>query len=291
MKRNVIIFGIIMLIPLTTSWAQTPIKSIDSLVVDLWPDYDRASVLVLITGSLPANTPLPATVTLPFPESARLNAIARIDSTDGKMKDDIISSPAPGEISFITPNLRFRLEYYIPYTANNFRRSFNFSWMADLTIYNFGLNLQQPLSAKSLETEPDAVNIVKEQDGFIYHKYPSRTINPGQLNSLQVSYTMTSAQLSAQSLRPKKSGEQTPELPVGSLTGTGTDWAMLTFVIGILLIIAAVIWQIVSRRSSAISHEPIETPNEEISDSKFCQYCGKQVDVGDKYCRKCGDRL
>jgi len=82
--------------------------AIDSLTVELWPDYDRASVLVLLTGALPADTTLPATVTLPIPETAQLHAVARIDSSDGQMKDDISSSSVPDGLSFITPDLRFR---------------------------------------------------------------------------------------------------------------------------------------------------------------------------------------
>ncbi len=94
-----------------TGHTQDKVTVIDSLVIELWPDYDRASVLVLLTGTLPDNTRFPATVTLPFPNTARLNAVARIDSSDGIMKDDISSSTAPGEFTFITPDLRFRLEY------------------------------------------------------------------------------------------------------------------------------------------------------------------------------------
>ena len=94
---------------------QGKVTAIDSLAVELWPDYDRASVLVMLTGTLPADTKLPATVIIPFPQAVNLNAVARIDRSDGRMKDDISYSHVPAEIKFFTPDLSFRLEYYLPY--------------------------------------------------------------------------------------------------------------------------------------------------------------------------------
>jgi hypothetical protein len=81
MKRNSFILLIFfMLMPMTTGFAQKPVSVIDSLDIEIWPDYDRASVLVLLTGTLPRDTQFPASVTLPLPETAQLNAVARIDS-------------------------------------------------------------------------------------------------------------------------------------------------------------------------------------------------------------------
>ncbi|MBW1994611.1 MAG: hypothetical protein JRI77_09195, partial [Deltaproteobacteria bacterium] len=95
MKRIAIFFLLAstLLAPLTGN-PQTDVSNvstIDSLLVELWPDYDKASVLVLLTGALPPDTRLPASVTLPLPKTAQLNAIARIDAGDGMMKDDIVS--------------------------------------------------------------------------------------------------------------------------------------------------------------------------------------------------------
>lgn len=152
-----------------TGHTQGKVTTIDLLTVELWPDYDRASVLVLLTGALPADTTLPATVTLPIPETAQLNAVARIDGSDGKMKDDISSSPAPDGISFITPDLRFRLEYYLPYAVNNNQRTFSFNWLAAISVNKFKLKVQRPLSAILLTTEPVSMNVLSGEDGLTYY--------------------------------------------------------------------------------------------------------------------------
>ena len=164
-KHYFLLFLLIIILP-AAGYAQGQVTAIDTLVVDLWPDYDRTSVLVLLTGKLSADTKLPATVIFPVPETAQLNAVARIDSSDGIMKDDILSGPAPGGFRFTTPDLRFRIEYYLPYAVNNNRRTFNFTWLADLSVNSFQVKVQQPISASSLATEPAAVNVSKGQDGF-----------------------------------------------------------------------------------------------------------------------------
>ena len=66
-------------------------------------------------------------------EKGRDNAIARIDGRDGMMKNDIVSNPGPGTLTFITPDLRFRMEYYFPYTAKDKERSFDYFWLADIS--------------------------------------------------------------------------------------------------------------------------------------------------------------
>ncbi|UCH21286.1 MAG: hypothetical protein JSU83_22770 [Deltaproteobacteria bacterium] len=109
MKRNYLLLLILFaLIFPCMAQSQDKLTAIDSLVIDLWPDYDRNATLVLLTGALPAGTMLPATVTLPFPEKAQLHAVARIDSSDGVMKDDILFSLSPDKLTFTTPDLSFR---------------------------------------------------------------------------------------------------------------------------------------------------------------------------------------
>lgn len=289
MKRNLFFILIfIILCPMATGFAQNTVTSLDALVIDLWPDYDRASVLFLLTGSLPANTKFPASVTLPFPETARLNAIARIDGRDGNMKDDILSSPAPGEISFITPDFRFRLEYYLPYAVDNLRRSFDFDWSADISVDNFQLNIQQPKSASSLTTEPIAENIVTRENGLIFHTFATRTIQAGQPLLVHVNYKMTSAQLSAESRPPQLSDEQTTGSSTESTVGSGINWAI---VIGGLIVFAALAWQVASHRSLVRNRKPSEARVEFQTQTNFCQNCGKPVDEDDKFCGECGSEL
>ena len=293
MKRNSFILLIFfMLMPMAIGFAQNPVSVIDSLDVDIWPDYDRASVLVLLTGTLPGDTQFPVSVTLPLPEVAQLNAVARIDSKDGNMKDDIFSSTdPPGTLTFITSDLRFRVEYYLPYTVVKTQRSFNYTWLADITVNNFQLRVQRPTSASTLNTEPATSNVVRDGDGFDYYIFPARAVPAGQPFPLHVDYEMPTAQLSATSLSPQNTSIQTPAIPATPSTGSGINWALAATVTGGLIIIGALIWQVASRRPSPDTRKPIDSRVERQSRAKFCRNCGEPIDEGDRFCNACGSEL
>jgi hypothetical protein len=293
MKRKpFILLIIIMTMPMAVGFAQNPVSVIDSLGIEIWPDYDKASVLVLMTGTLPDDTQFPASVTLPLPEAAQLNAVARFDRKDGNMIDDIFSSTeTPGTLTFTTPDLRFRVEYYFPYTVNKTQISFDYTWLADLTVNNFQLRVQRPTSAGRLNTKPATASVVRSGDGFDYHSFPVRTVPAGQSFSLQVDYTITTAQLSAASLPSPNANLQPAAFPATPGSGSGINWALAAVVTGGLLVLAALIWQISSRRSPSGIREPVDSGIEKQSRAQFCRNCGEPTDEGDKFCSGCGSEL
>jgi hypothetical protein len=292
-KRNSFILLIFfMLLPMATGFAQNPVSVIDSLDIDFWPDYDRASVLVLLTGTLPGDTRFPASVTLPLPEGAQLNAVARIDSKSGDMKDDIFSSTdSPGTLTFITSDLRFRVEYYLPYTVDKSQRSFDYTWLAAITVNHLQLRVQRPTSASTFNTEPGAANIVRDGAGFDYHIFPARAVPAGQPLTVHVDYKMTTAQLSAISLPRQNTGIQSPATPATPSTRSSINWALAAVVTGGLIIIAALIWQITSRRRASNLRKPVASQVAKQSQEKFCGNCGAPSGKSDNFCSSCGSEL
>jgi hypothetical protein len=292
-KRNSFILLIFfVLMPLAIGFAQNPVSVIDSLDIEIWPDYDRASVLVLLTGTLPGDTRLPASVTLPLPEGAQINAVARIDSKDGSMKDDIFSSNEPPDtLTFVTPDLRFRVEYYLPYTANENQRSFDYTWLAAVSVNNLRLTVQRPLSASTFVTEPATENINRSGDGFDYHIFPARAVPAGQPFALHVDYKMSTAQLSATQMPRSNAGTQTAESAAVPGTNSGFNWALVAIIAGGLLIFGALIWQVASRRPAAGTHKSDDSQVKKQSRAKFCRNCGAAIDKGDRFCTGCGSEL
>ena len=278
--------------PMAIGFAQNPVSVIDSLDIEIWPDYDRASILVLLTGTLPGDTQFPASVTLPLPEGAQLNAVARIDSKDGDMKDDIFSSTdSPGTLTLITPDFRFRVEYYLPYTVDNNQRSFDYTWLAAISVNYLQLRVQRPTSAISLNTVPAAANVVKDGAGFDYYIFPARAVPAGQPFTLHVDYKMTTAQLSATSLSRQNTGIQTPATTPTPSIGSTINWALAAVVAGGLIIIVALIWQITSRRRTSNMSKPVASRVAKNSQEKFCDHCGAPTGEGDNFCSSCGSEL
>lgn len=269
--------------------AQEQIDTIDTLTVDLLPDFDRPSVLVLITGMLPAETPLPATVSLPLPEGSDFNVVARIDAADGRMKDDIEFSINDGEIAFITPDLQFRLEYYYPYSADGSQRTFSYNWLSDESVNEFDLNVQVPSAASDFTTNPTAVDIFNGEDGFTYHILPTEGISANQSYAVQVSYTMDRDELSIGNAAPSITDVQTTGFSPTESASNDIDWPIIAAAGGGVLVILGLIWQITSSRGKNRTRKPKPIRQAASkSDSQYCHICGQPIQGTDKFCRECG---
>ena len=243
-------FLMILLIPVAPAAADTEATALDTLLVDIWPDYDKASVLVMLTGTLPRTSPLPARITLPLPSSAEINAVARIDSRDGVMKDDILSSPGLGELTLITPDPAFRVEYYLPYAAKDRQRSFDFTWQAGLAVAKFRVKVQQPAAASAFRTVPAGADIVQDENGLNYHTFPAQSLSTGGRFNLHVDYTMDRPLLSVQNL-PAPAPAPGPSVPPVQAAPPvpGINWPYLAVFSGSVLMALAVFWMVITQRS------------------------------------------
>ena len=287
--RYFLLLILVMLMLPGTGHTQDKITAIDSLAVEIWPDYDRASVLVLLTGTLPADTKLPASITLPIPASAQLNAVARIDSSDGEMISITTFTRTQDEITFVTTDLQFRVEYYYPYTIDNDHHTFTFTWSTDLPVDNFQIRIQQPKAATSLTTVPGTIEVASEEDGFTYHAFPIKSVPAGQPFSLTVDYIMGSDQLSVASLTSP--GEPGSASPLAAKGKAGINWSIVVIVVGALIIIIVLVWQIVARRAGSNSPESHQAEFKSKTPSTYCTNCGNQTAKEDKFCSKCGSAL
>lgn len=254
------------------------VTAVDRLSVEIWPDYDEANVLVLLTGELSSDTPLPATLTVPLPANARLNAVARITS-DGFMSDDIPYTETADAVTLTTPESSFRVEYYHPYRADGQQRDFTFTWTADFAINQISLSIQQPLSADTLTTNPTSTAITTSQaDGLSYHVLPIQAVPAGQTYTATITYHMTSPLLTATRLQNQAGEVDTAVTP---------NWAFYLAAAGTALIGIAMFWQVYNNRQKA--RRPVQ--RRPATKSSFCHNCGQRRHQGDQFCRQCGTTL
>jgi ribosomal protein L40E len=311
-KKPILLIMLVLMVWLTpTAFAQTP-PVVSSLIVELWPDYDRASVLVLITGTVAG---APSDLTIPLPANADLNVVARVTS-DGNMIDDIVvDSSVPGQISFTSPEQVFRVEYYVPYELSGTERSFTFEWTAPFDVTKMDVAVQQPTGTAVMTLEPAAENFgISDSDGFTYYVMPSQAVAAGETYTLTISYDNPTGQLSIDNLpTPVNSGSNTAAdtavapAPAPAATSTSFDWAAnLPWILGgagLLLIIAGLVWQFTSNRAqSSPSSEPKRPAKRKSTKTKtttasakpkkkaarFCHECGASLGPHDKFCRECG---
>lgn len=269
---------------------QNQTADLTALQVELWPDYDRPAMLVLMNGTLPPNATLPATVGIPLPPGAEVNAVARM-SDENQLMADVEHSVGDDELTITLNDHYFRVEYYAPYVTNGQQRAYAFNWLSDMAVGQLAMSIQQPAAAENLTIAPEAVNVSDSRgDGLLYHSLPSRAVAPGDLYTVNVSYETPTGALTAQ---PTDQNTGT-----ASQTGLGlgfSPWWLLAAV-GVAVLVSGG-WYLGQRggKPSGRARKPAPTrgpkPQPANESARFCHVCGQKAEAGDQFCRRCGTQL
>lgn len=286
--------------PLTPAFAQQEVK-LSNLEVDLWPEYDRPSVLVIYRITLPPTISLPVDLTFRIPAAAGEPSAVAVRQMSAQGESGLFSIPyqrqVVGEWGMITITAtvpEIQLEYYDPgLVKQGEARQFEYRWPGDYAIDALTLQVQQPLGASEMRISPASDAGVSGNDGLVYYNKKVGSLAAGQTFSLKVDYKKSSDDLTAANLQVQ------PSAPVSVTPGQNNLMALLPWalgVLGVLLILGGVIWYRQSgrskpddrprRRRAAAAREPEETTG-----FIYCHQCGKRASPGDRFCRTCGTKL
>jgi len=185
-------------------------SGLDFLQIEFWPDYDRPSVLVLLTGAVPAGTTLPVEISVPVPQEAEINAVAEIAEAGMTSIDYVLEGET---LRFKSATPEFRVEYYAPYMSSGSTRSYDFEWPAPYAVNDLVAQIQRPLNAPELTSEPPQSRIISNpSDGLDYYLFDPRPLAPGTPYRMWFSYEMKSDVLTADEFN-----SSTPDVPGGPL--------------------------------------------------------------------------
>src|SRR3989338_9184687 len=114
--------------------AQAPL-SLDALKIQLWPEYDQPSMLVIITGTLSTEVVLPAEVTVRIPLAVGQPSAAAVLNAEGQLIETPYTTTPTDDWVFVTLQAStntFHLEYYdASLVRSGNQRRFLFNWAAD----------------------------------------------------------------------------------------------------------------------------------------------------------------
>lgn len=295
-------------IPFTN--AQTGATQLNSMAVELWPDYDRPAMLVLLTGVLPSGTTLPADVTIPLTPGAEIHAVASFNEA-GALLSNVNYSVENGRLRLTTPSTSFRVEYYAPYESDGDEYRFTFDWLSDLSIDEMAFVAQQPAAASDFRTTPAAISSAANRgDGLNYHTLPSRPVGAGEPISVEIAYSADAPVLSAPSQTLPDVSAPVSDAASSETTASGGGFNplwLLAIAGGLALMGGA--WYMGQRQGRSASRtrkpRPARPPHEEKPKTpkatsnpankkaavQYCHNCGTPAQAGDGFCRNCGAQL
>jgi hypothetical protein len=277
--------------------------SLSSLLIQIWPEYDKPGVLVIYDLALSGAASMPASVAIRIPTAAgEPNAVA-VRQVDGSLYTMDYSRQVAGEwatISFTTTSPEVRLEYYDPeLTKVDSSRHFEYTWPGDYAALDLVIKVQQPAGATGMRISPSFGSGTTGSDNLTYYTQEIGAVTAGTEIDILLDYQKTGDALSAENLPIQ------PSAPISQSTAQNLNLSSwLPWILGILgagLIIGGILWfwQTGKERSvpqnrrkrthSAAAIRDVEAGNSEAG--VYCSQCGKRAAPGDQFCRSCGTQI
>ncbi len=273
--------------------AQSPIK-LKSLQVQLWPEYDQPSMLVIYDFRLPESVKLPVSVSLSFPKEGHLVAVASLAADNSLLNTDYIGPTQTENAQTVTIQIQtpttYHLEYYQPLLRTGEQRQFTYLWPGDYAVDDISFNIRVPPDTTSIVTDPD-LKSTKAADGSATLIKDFGGLGAGQQFPLHVTYTKTSDTLSvpAESVQPSKPLDSST--PGRVLLSNYLPYALGA--LGAVAVGAAAIYFLQPHRKQVISRRRSHGARAENKPGKdiYCHQCGARAQGSDRFCRVCGTRL
>lgn len=284
--------GILFVFPAMVS-AQNNI-TLANVSVQLWPEYDQPSMLVITDFEVTADTQFPVSVTFHIPQDANLIAVAAYDASGGLVNAVFDGPSAGGEWQSFTITLNSaaaRFEYYQPITFNGDQRIFSYLWDGTYAVDEFGIRVLEPLDTTSLITTPNLAAI-EQQDGLKYFNGDPVKLSAGEQFTLNLDYKKSTDTLitSSQGVQPADPvDENTP-----GRVSLNNYLPYILGGLGVVMIVGgfAYYWQAgrgPSKKPRRRAHS--STDGEETDEDSYCPQCGTRAKPNDRFCRVCGGRI
>lgn len=285
--------------------AQGQSLTLKSLLIELWPEFDRAETLVIYRVELDPTVSLPVQVSFRLPEYLDQIFVVAVEQ-NGRLVEvpagqyELTKAGAQQLLTFSTTASRFQFEYYDPQllTKQGAERQLTFTIPTSYAVAKATLEVQEPVQTEKFSMQPNPTSTFTGNDGLTYHIYEVTDVAAGESLALTASYQRQTDALSAAS----EHAADLPPPPVSALPPTSPepDSQNLTIGygligIGVVLLLGVVGWWLWSKRAAAprsASPKPhpagAPIPAITTTGSGYCYRCGAALREGASFCHACG---
>lgn len=258
---------------------------LESMQIEVWPEFDRPAALVILRGALAADAKLPANVTLRIAASTGGPSAMAYSAAPGgnllNLEHERTDAKDYITLRFKVPERYFHVEFYDPVVTRSDERSYTYVWPGDLAVSRMSVVVQEPAGASDFSVQPKLDAIATGKDGLRYHSAELGAHEAGKSLPIKVSYKKSDARTSAEILQPKALDSAPAPAPAPGSNDEVTK-GVLVFILAISLLIGigmGVLWWRGRPKTSATKS------------AGACTKCGAPRDAEDKFCSKCGARL
>lgn len=296
--------GLALALSLATASAQTQPPVLATWDVQVWPEYDQPTVLVIATGSVVTGTTFPQSLSFPLPADASIHAVAYPGEAGNllTLPWTTEAGPAGQAVVFELNQPHFVVEYYADILSVPPNRSFDLDLGIPYAAQQATVTLRQPARASALQVTPAMAAAGVDELGNPTYALDLGPLAAGQSVPFQVSYTKVDGEPSRPAAVSTPVAAAMPE-PAAE----GQSW--LPLALGIAVGAAAgmaILYVVLNRRSAAGSRQTrrrearkrgeraappraaASKPVDSAAANQFCVQCGQQFDLSDRFCRGCG---
>lgn len=259
--------------------------SLESMQIEIWPEYDRPAALVILRGELAASVGLPAAVSLRIPASSGgPAAVAYATAKKGSLLNlKYDRSEAAGFITlrFTAPARYFHVEFYDRFAAGTGERTYKYLWPGDVSVSWLDVVVQEPAGASNISVKPELGDKSTGSDGLLYRAAQLGPFEQGKPLPIEIRYTKSDPRTSAEILKLNAPA------PVAQASTPAMQkknyWSLLVLGAAALLVaVSGAAYFLWGRRRA---------PAGSTDGGRFCTKCGNAAAAGDRFCSKCGAAL
>lgn len=281
MKRNAGLLAVLLLGLATAAHAAV---RLESLQIEIWPEYDRSAALVLLKAELPAETALPAGLSLRIPASSGGPSAVAFASTENGDLSNLAQERSDAK-DWITLRLKvpqrfFHVEFYDHFVTGDPARNYRYTWPGDLAVGKLGVIVQEPAGATDFSVRPELTDTASGSEGLRYRSAQLGAYPRGKPLTVELRYTKTDPRTSTEIL--KLTAAPVPQTSREAAEAPSTSREALVAVgIVVPLLLAAVTGFYWWRRRAASAR----------ARGQVCAKCGHRAGPDDRFCAKCGNKL
>ena len=266
--------------------------TLETLTVQLSPEFDQPAMLVIYDFTLPEDTSLPVDITLRIPVNANLIAVAY--SPTGSLLNVPYQAPIEENdwqvltLTIDTPTA-YHIEYYAPLDRTDSQRNFVYLWPGDYAVKMFKVSVRPSVDTTEITTDPQMRSATTESSAQSLLEWETSDLQAGKELPIRVTYTKSSDRLGV-SDQPLETG-----VVDESTKGRVSLSNYLPYILGglgflLILVGGFYFWQ--TSKGKPLRRKRHRTRDEDSNGEEvYCHQCGKRAQASDRFCRTCGTRL